>query len=158
VVLKPDDTRLQFSGAYTYSFWVKPSGVSGGWTNIIHKGDVDGNRNPAIWFIPGNLGLHCRSGTSDDWNHGCNSNVQLPINQWSHVVLVHDSNSERLYINGQPDCTAGGGPPLANSGSLYVSNRWYTPAQAQIANLHVFQSAATDADIAALFKDKRGTS
>ena len=33
-------------------FWIKPEGITAQWSNIIHKGAENMQRNPAVWFYP----------------------------------------------------------------------------------------------------------
>lgn len=147
---------IPFNGAYTYMFWIKPFGTTGPWSNIIHKGQENGNRNPAVWFYPGGLRLHIRSGVLGNTNHGCDPEEQLGLNAWTHVAFTHNNWGIRVYINGAERCSAAIGSPVSNTGPLYVADPWHEAARADIADLRMLPSAVPIDAIAAAVRDKAG--
>jgi len=127
--------------AYTYMFWVKPQGTVDQYSNLIHKGETDNERSPAIWFYPGTTQLHIRSATRDSWNDGCDPQQQLPMNQWTHVAVVHRHGRLEVFYNGKSKCGEYKNQPLSNDGHLYASNRFYPAAKCVMADLRVFRGA-----------------
>lgn len=86
---------------YKLDFHIKPlvENKKGGWKNILRFTQTNrnccnpGDRNPAVWFIPGTLRLHIRSGRKGNWNDGINPSPQLPLNKYTHVeVIVNEGN------------------------------------------------------------------
>lgn len=153
---------LPFTGAYTYMFWVRPRQIVGNWGNILHKGQENVNRNPAVWFYPGSLRLHIRSGTAaqPNWenggNAGCDPEAVLPLNQWTHVCFVHDSWGLKVYYNGNNVCAQQIGGPRANSGPLYLSDPWHDVAQAELADLRYYPAAVHTDVLARVIDAKEG--
>jgi len=153
---------IPFRNAYTYMFWVRPVSVYGDWRNIMHKGQDNVNRNPAIWFYPGQLRLHVRSGTAQnpDWgnggNNGCDPERQLPLSQWTHFALIHDGTGMRVYLNGQLSCQANIGGPVENSGPLYISDPWHSAAVADLADFRYYSRAVPYDIIQQAYSARRG--
>ncbi len=50
--------------------WVKPLAVSKSPSSILHHGDSNQQRNPAVWFLGESTKLKVFSGTLADWNAG----------------------------------------------------------------------------------------
>ena len=76
---------------YQTQFFVRPYAIlNDQWGNIMHKGPVDYQRNPAVWFYPSDLFMHVRSGSPSNWNNGCDITTRFKINQWTHVAFTHD--------------------------------------------------------------------
>jgi len=125
--------------AYTYVFWVNPTTIHQGWSNIFHKGDADSQRNLAIWFYPNSFRLHIRSGTRSSWNDGLDPASSLPQGTWTHVAVVHAHGSMEVFYNGVSQGKEWKWQPASNAGALRSSNGWYPPAQCQVADVRMFQ-------------------
>ncbi len=80
----------------TMMAWVKPS--------IVH------NNTPGVLFFRGGTtvsGIHLNSNNKlayhwNDGQYGFNSNLTLPVNEWSHIALVVEPTKATLYLNGKP--------------------------------------------------------
>ena len=80
--------QIPSADSYTWAFWVKPRGVPTHWGSILHHGEFNHERSPAIWFIPGTLRLHVRVATQFDHNNGIDTPVDMRVNRWTHVAVV----------------------------------------------------------------------
>lgn len=146
---------LEYKGVFSLMFWVRPEGLNNGWSNILHKGAADNQRNPAIWFYPGQTRLHIRSGTRNDWNNGADPNGDLPMWCWTHVTVIHANREMIIYYNGTQVLRQGSLEPLANNGDLYASNPWYVPAFASIAEIIYAPRAVEEKYITARVEAKK---
>jgi len=133
--------------AYTYVFWIKPEGINPGWSNVIHKGSADGTRNPAIFFYPGQTRLHIRSGTKDSWNDGGDPDVQLPMNQWTHVTVIHMHSRMEVFYNGKSVLKEWKWQPISNDGPFYASNPWYPSANCVLSDIRLFRGSIDQSKI-----------
>lgn len=159
VVRKAD--QIKFTGKYTYMFWVRPLAAVGGWSNILHKGKENVNRNPAIWFYPGSTRLHIRSGVNDKptWenggNAGCDPSENLPLNQWTHVAVTHEDGALKVYYNGGESCAAKLAAPVENDGDLYAADPWHDAANAEVADLRTVGRIVSLDDIKVAANDRK---
>lgn len=154
--------QVPFTGVYSYMFWVRPLSVRGGWANLFHKGQDNVNRNPAIWFYPGSTQLHVRTGTNPwpDWgnggNHGCDPGYQLPMNQWTHVTLIHDGTGIKVYLNAFIACQSDCNGPVANRGPLIGVDPWHDVPDAFMADFRYFGRTLTWNEINLAYTQRRG--
>jgi len=154
-VIKPAG-EIQFTGQYSYMLWVRIEKRNGPWTNIFHKGSADGTRNPGMWIYPGRSALHVRSGSNSNWNNGCDITEDLPLGEWTHIVLTHDSQGVRVFRNRKVVCESNYGAPLQNDGPLYFSDPWYEPASVDVADFRMVPRIVTEEDIDKAMREKRG--
>jgi len=143
--------------AYSYTFWIKPTGTNGGWSNVFHKGDVDSQRNLAIWLYPGSTRLHIRSGTRSGWNDGLDPGSALPMNQWTHVAVVHYHGHMEVFYNAVSQGKEWKWQPNSNTGALRVSNPWYPAASCQLSDFRLYQGPIDKATVDQIFgENKKG--
>jgi len=86
---------------FTYSFWIYPTTNTGYGAPLSQYGGTTANRNFYSY----------RTGSTEKITFGLVSTGagfnQListgttPLNQWSHVALVRDSSTQKIYLNGQ---------------------------------------------------------
>ena len=116
-----DDNELDLQ-QFTISGWVKPN------TN-----DVNAREIAAKGPYPYNYGINL-SGANNDMNGFYNDNntyqqitsaSNVSIGDWAHVVLTHDGNTAKLYINGVLESSASNSQVIVNNGLLYFG-RTYT--------------------------------
>jgi len=129
------DAMIKKSTAFTYAFWIKPIGVIHEWASILHKGNTNEQRNIALWFYPGTLRMHVRSGTRRGWNDGADPEQQLKAWEWTHVVMTHKEGELIVYFNGVQVINQNIPQPHTNDGPLYIGDPWYSPAQAYISDV-----------------------
>jgi len=147
---------IPFTGQYSYMLWLRIEQRNGPWSNIFHKGSVDGTRNPGIWVYPGRSTLHVRSGSNSNWNNGCDVSDDLPLGEWTHIVLTHDSQGVRVFRNGKSVCESNYGAPLQNDGPLYFSDPWYEAAAVEVADFRMVPRVVTEEEIDKAVRERRG--
>jgi len=126
------------TGMYTYTFWIMPTGKIGNWGSIMHKGANNGQRNPAIWFYPGQTRLHCRSGVSGSWNMGADPPDQLRIGSWTFVALTHKAGYLAVYLNGRLRAAVRTGGPLMNNGPMWGGDPWHGQPRCKVADMRMY--------------------
>jgi hypothetical protein len=132
---------IMASKDYILSFDITPHSTVRNWGSIIHftkGGDCcgTGQRIPAVWFIPGGLGMHVRFGDlAAGGNFGFDNNGYCPLGQKSSFRLECIGKSVTLTINAQTwNVTQ---PTTRDSGkvTVYSADGFYEPANATITNL-----------------------
>jgi len=154
-VVKPA-SEIQFTGQYSYMFWVRIEKRNGPWTNIFHKGSADSTRNPGVWVYPGRSAIYIRSGSNSNWNNGCDITDDLPLGEWNHVAFTHDSQGIRVFRNAKVVCESNYGAPVQNDGPLYFGDPWYEPASADVADLRMLPKIVTEEEVEKAMGEKRG--
>jgi hypothetical protein len=152
-------TRMRYSGVtnskvYTYMFWINPhQGPTGSWRNVIHRGNSNTVRAPAVWLYPRDMRIHVRTSTNSNWNHGCDCKA-MKLNKWQHVAIVMGPNYSSTYVNGKRCCHTGHRGGRTPSGYLYISDPWHPAVYGGIADLRVYPSVVDAAHIKALAQHK----
>jgi hypothetical protein len=82
---------VQFS--ITFSIKVK-AGIVDDWSTIIHHGNANDDRTPAIFYNTRGAYLYCRVSTSSNTNDGIDIK-DIQYNKWYHVKEL--INIDRLY-------------------------------------------------------------
>jgi len=141
------DDRVLVSQAVTqpnfsYSFWMKPSGLPGSSAFIVSEGFSYTDSNYIALNSAGNLDFRIFA------SQIATNNAPIAPNNWYHVIGTYDGTNGRLYINGQlvkqeaasksgsPDRFAIGG---GTSGTNYFSG--------QIDDVQIFNYALTQQQI-----------
>jgi hypothetical protein len=97
--------RFTMTQDYKLEFDVTPKGIVGGWGSLFHFSSNGNNccslgeRSPAIWFIPGGLGLHVRIGDNTDGNWGFDNMAGCQVGKKSHITLECKGKTVRLTID-----------------------------------------------------------
>jgi hypothetical protein len=91
----PDAPSLRLTTDMTLEAWVKPSKVTRAWRDVIYKGNdnyfLEATTNRKV---PGGGGTF---GPNDVWMYGT---AALAVNTWTHLALIYDGVTLRLYVNG----------------------------------------------------------
>ena len=92
------------------SVWVKPSslGVSVPWNTILKKGTYSQASSETFWLGlndsqngNGEVQVGYKNNTCDEgqgWNKFIETSNTPLINNWTHLVITHDSNNNSIYI------------------------------------------------------------
>ncbi|MBN1996393.1 DUF2341 domain-containing protein [candidate division KSB1 bacterium] len=104
IVEIPNDSRLNITGQFTISFWLKTNDPGQEWSNILEKGRWD-EYSVGFYGTTTRLSgaLRCNTGqggTRMKTVFGPSLTSILP-DRWYHVALTYDGTSARLYVNGQ---------------------------------------------------------
>ena len=145
----------QGNGSRTVTAWVRPTNNNNTWSMVqFGTGDCTGK----MW------GMGRRNGKLGLWG-GCKdwiSNLSIPTNEWSFVVLRYNGTKVRAYVNGTWDeTTLNGfntqisdlfiGGESTNNGSSFRS--YFT---GDIDEVAVWNKALTNAEILALYNGGAG--
>ena len=156
-VTAPASTLLNSLGTsnadFSVAFWVKPTGTTGGWRPLFHKGSSDSERGPGLWLNPGDNRIHFRVSTTAGWNEGTDTVSSLPDGAWSHVACVKAGNKWRCYINGVLDTefTLSAGT-TGNNGPVYFGDDpWYGGSSTSIDDVRIYTGALTTAEVINLY-------
>jgi len=148
--LLSESSKIEPSDHITYMFWVKPLAVVANWSSLLHKGDEQGDRSPAVFFYPGSFRLQVKSATATNWNDGPSSDPKehLEAKKWSHVAFTHRMGMFKLYINGvvvaknlQIDA------PKNNLAALFAGSPYYDAADAELADVRYFTRVLTAKEV-----------
>jgi arabinan endo-1,5-alpha-L-arabinosidase len=140
--------------SYSISLWLNPSAVSQfttaffgwasetSWISVVPRGP-GGAQNTMLW-----------SGTA--WFDGT-FNTPIPVGAWSHLVMVVDSGTLRLYLNGQLVNTMAGFPnvftPAPVTGFALGVNFWDLPYRGRIDQLKIYDEALVAENVAELYAE-----
>ena len=141
--------QIRHGNAMGYSFWIQPQKLFPRWSSILHKGNHDKERGPAVFFHPRSTRLHVRVSTERFWNEGCDAKASLPMRKWSHVFFQFHPGVAEVYVNGRLNsrCKIGKRIKL-NRGPLYAGDPWYQPAAAAIRGVRLFTLPLSAAEVA----------
>jgi len=90
-----------FQGSFTLSAWINPKRTGGTWQQIFRSMIADDTSNDTL-FINNDGRLSWRGRIGGDWAGGMceTSSDVVPADQWTHVAVVGDGMSFRIYVNG----------------------------------------------------------
>ena len=103
------------SGDFTIEMWVYPLDFTN-WRTLISIGVYN---DGLLWRMgPGGDQLYINgvgyTGQNNNWNWGASS---VPLNKWSHLALVRNNGTVKVYINGTESFSTSGGPAASDLGS-----------------------------------------
>ena len=103
--------------AITIEAWINPSAFTD-YDAIVTNFEWRDASNRQGWSfrVMANGKLVWRAVLSNDYLYYITSNSAMEANNWYHVVLTHDENYTRLYINGSLDKKESPGGTIVNSG------------------------------------------
>lgn len=138
-------SEVRTPGAYTYGFWIRPTGTEKGWSSVLHKGTSNAERGPAIFFYPGSTRLQIRSSSAKSYNEGFDPERALPIGRWTHVAVAAGRGRLRVYFDGALVGDTAIAKLKPNSGPLWAGNPWAPAAPARLARI-TFAPRALDVE------------
>ena len=132
---------------YRISFDITPgAGVEQGWSNIFHISATGsncctyGDRVPGVWFYPASRRLHVVHGHRDSGNDHCSPEEELVAGRPTNVKIEVRQKHVEVFFNGASRCTEPRGVTQSwNAAHLYISDIWYPPAIATLANFQLEQ-------------------
>jgi hypothetical protein len=77
-------TKKNSSVQFSITFSIKLKETSGEWKNILHLGETNSDRSPAIWFNNKHRYFHFRLSTTGNMNDGIDLH-DIKFNKWYHV-------------------------------------------------------------------------
>lgn len=143
---------------YSISMWLNPTSVTpfttaffgwasgSSWISVVPRGPGSA-QNTMLW-----------SGTA--WFDGTFGS-QIPVGQWSHLVMVVNNGTLNLYLNGRLANTMTGFPdvftPAALTQFALGVNYWDLPYQGFVDELKLFDEALVDENIQSLYVEGAAT-
>ncbi len=102
MVTIPDAPSLRMSADFTVAFWKKKTAPTNDWVRIVGKGN-GAQRNFGIWEFPAaenrlKFQIFNQAGQSI---LELDSPGQMPMNEWTHVIVSVCVNTATMYLNGQ---------------------------------------------------------
>jgi hypothetical protein len=145
-----DAEDLRIAGDLTLAIWVKVTAESGDWVCILGRGD-GGERNYGLWLEPGNRRyMYQQYGGKNVDVHGTKV---VEAGQWTHLAVVIEGSTVRMYYNGQPDGErARPGAPSVVPGPVGIGQAIaHSAVNGVLDDVRIYRRALTAAEIRNLF-------
>ncbi|NVN91044.1 MAG: LamG domain-containing protein [Desulfuromonadales bacterium] len=166
----PVPASLQIQNEITLSAWIYvtqyPSGDGMTGLGLIAGSQKDGSAAGATIFLDGRSNpdsqtappghIHFQIGDGASW-HTTNTNSQVPLNQWVHIVATRKAGEDaRIYYNGVPQ-------PLTSvpwGGTISYNNAWFAigqqkdvnrPYKGLIDDVKIYSRALSASDVSRLY-------
>jgi len=94
----PDHPSLNVTEALTIEAWIK-SPVNASVAFLI-KGGSDLKKGSYLLYITGGFEFEADLHVGGEW-HWTNTGIKLKVDEWRHVAMTWDGNTEIVYINGE---------------------------------------------------------
>jgi len=133
-------TTVQTAETFELSFDLTPhdSAPADTWRSIVHFGQSDDQRLPAIFLYPGSTRLNVCMGRQDGLV-SCNPEETLPVGEVTHVVVRLVGDAFTVSLNGKLKCIIGGfyqnRIPAQPRVDVWFSDPWHPAADVTVANL-----------------------
>ena len=141
---------LEVHQNYKISFTLTPKGVTSGWANILHitnnegngNGEVMGNRIPSVFFRSMTTKLTFSTGCDGDLNRRLDPPDSLPIGKKTRIIIQVEGG---FFTVRYGTCTGDSWevarvkcsvPSKGQLATVYMSDPWYTSANAVIEDFH----------------------
>ncbi|MEM9643934.1 MAG: LamG-like jellyroll fold domain-containing protein, partial [Planctomycetota bacterium] len=121
----PDLNALGRDNAdFSMTFWLRlDEGPQGRWRQVLRKGNVDYEREPAVFVHPYSNHLHVRVSTTHSNNEGLDSAASLEVGRWTHVAVVKTGRELSLFLDAELDQSVTlSGDSVANNGPLLIGS------------------------------------
>lgn len=143
--------------AYTISYWLKVPAPVGNWRTILHKTTGGncceaGQRNPAHFMTPNDMGIHTVHGTVANGNEVVEIRP-VPTDRWFHYAETAAGNTRRNYVDGNLVMTRTVAESVGNTGTLIIGqDGFYNPLDGAIDELRVHRRALSQEELQALIR------
>lgn len=152
-----DDTRLQLTGDYTLSVWIKPAAMQKPWAGILCKANIAGDRNHWVMQFNSMATELIVGHDTARWSTGILLG-ELADGLWHHVAVVRQGNTMRSYLDGSERATGtmdtlprNGGGHL-NIGADRTGSSTYV-YKGLLDDVRVYNRTLTAAEVAAMPMD-----
>jgi hypothetical protein len=142
--------------SHTLSFRIKPMEETNTWSNFMHFGSRDEQRQPSLWLYPGQTRLHYRQATGAGPNTGFDPARQLPLGKWTLVTItwtISDGQSnvkiyydDQMVLNDSPPQK-----PIMGLTSMYLSSPWANSSKVLIDKTVIFDRAMSPREVAPFY-------
>lgn len=113
-VLIPDEDSLDIEDEVTVEAWINPSGFNALSAVAQKWGDTSNRRQYLLCLVGQNVNFYI-SGSGDTWPTAGSAGT-VSEGEWTHIAGTYDSESIRVYINGELD------GETANQEGLFASD------------------------------------
>ncbi|MGI5869006.1 MAG: LamG domain-containing protein [Kiritimatiellia bacterium] len=148
------DTQMRiWHPAYTMEAWIRLDGHGNNVVFSQFKNGLNGDLRMTV-NDQGRLSGFLRGFISGNWVY---SSATIPLYTWTHVALSYDGEKMRLYINGEKDSEFTGETITPNQTTNLFAGGTEDGAlgfDGRLSDLRIWDSARTDAEIAANHVDR----
>jgi hypothetical protein len=145
---------LSAANGITLSAWVKPTGLPMVDSTIYLLGTQSTTVGFAWLAIQNDRTVFYNYASGTNYPY-YNSTLKVPLNEWSHVVLVHDYSSQnvRIYINGVLDINVAGGPVVSISNKTSKIGRYAAtfPFQGSLDEVRIYDRVLSSGEVQSLY-------
>ncbi len=128
---------------WEYTFRINPTGTSTDFPSIFYvtstgrDGAQVGNRMPAVYFWPNSTRLHLSIITQDNVHMSVNTHENLPLNQFTNVVISYRNGIARIKLTGAITTEVSQAIPSCGTGvaTLYAPNQFNSSFKGTLTNL-----------------------
>lgn len=144
---------------YSISLWINPASLtsytpalfgysdSNNWISMIPQGHDGVSNNAMVW-----------SAINGNGYYDTNTQFRMPVNEWSHMVMINNSGHITIYINGELTFTGDNFPDvLSIGGSTHFTlglNFWDAPYNGMLDEVELFDTAISADDVPLLFQER----
>jgi arabinan endo-1,5-alpha-L-arabinosidase len=140
---------------YSISLWLNPTAATQ-FTTALFGWATDSSWISLVPRGPGGL-QHTMLWSGTQWFDGT-FNSSIPVGQWSHLVMVNNNGTLRLYLNGTLVNTMTNFPDVFTSAAATQFalgvNFWDTPYNGEVDELKVYDEAIAQENVTALFAER----
>lgn len=154
VITVPNSSSVQVTGSQTISMWLKPADFNLR-RNPIAK--AFGGEGTITQETSGSLTYYYGTGGGNTSPYqGIGSGYALPLNAWTHVIIVRDLTSMQLtwYVNGQQtqQGAASYAAATASSAPLFIGDGYVDSYSGSIDDVRLYNRALSAAETKALYE------
>jgi hypothetical protein len=146
LVTVPDSNSLDVATAFTIQAWVYPT-ASNNWRTVVMKDAPSGLAYAIYSHNNGNRPAgYIRTGT----DVAVNGSAALALNTWSHVALIYNGSTLRLYVNGVQRgsrTTTGAVPATAGNLTIGGNMAWGEYFAGSIDEVRIYNRALSVTEI-----------
>ncbi|KFZ38994.1 glycoside hydrolase [Shewanella mangrovi] len=147
--------NLLDDNTYSISLWMNPEELAmyspalfgyasnDSWISILPNGNSAVGGNTMVW-------------SGQAW-YDAGTTGQIPVNEWSHLVMVLNGGSLKIYINGEEQFSGTGFPNIfgnaASPGFALGVNYWDAPFKGMLDEVQFFDNAISADDVQLLYRE-----
>ncbi|UOQ87425.1 LamG domain-containing protein [Gracilibacillus salinarum] len=132
------------SYSYSVALWLKPSDLSGYTTSFFGASA----NNSWVSLLPNGFGDETLLWSGEEWFDG-STGMQIPLDEWSHVVFTVDQGALTIYINGEKVSEMPKFPDVFTKLDAEFGlgvNYWDTPFQGLMDEVYIYNNQVLSQD------------
>ena len=140
------------------SVWVKPTGAtSNQYKSIVNQWEI-ANSAWGLWL--NGTGSTYRIHWNQAGASGVDSDLIIPINEWSHIAIVKNATTLKMFYNGSEvnsfsnSAATGSGATILNIGAQYTSNSASTYFNGLIDEVSLWNTALSSDAVTEIFNEQ----